>query len=326
MMKKVLPLIGLLTIFSTENATAMIDLNRYSDKLYVPMARIEDQMITEHDLQQKMAILRMSGLSVSRSEALEHLIDQEIILYSHRDRIISQEAVNATIKKLINENNMTENEFDKIINEFGIDMKHLEKHIGAQLIVNDMIVSKIKNAPKTQRELYSKTEVTENEIKNGDAVLLKPVIYYDFTNQSQIRIAEIVVKKGKNVDNIIDMLRKNESFSKIQKSFPQDVELSGSEGDLGWLSFGEMSDLYKQAIKNTSVGRIAEPLISDNKLLFIKVLDVKNTKQSQKYLNPEYLQLSSNEKSDRLFNKTYANLISSNILNNLKKQLYIEIL
>ncbi len=326
MIKKVLGLVSLLVIFSSENAIAMIDLNRYSEKLYVPIVKIEDQVITEHDLQQKIAIMRISGNNINRHEATEALIDQELLLYHYKDRKISQDALDITIEKLAKENKLTKNSLEKTLVKFGIEKKYLEKHVAAQLILNDMMISKVKGAAEKQRHLFQTVTFVKEEIKKGDAVLLQPITQYNFTDKSIIKLSEIIVKRGENLESIIDMLRRNESFTRIKNAFPNDVELTAKDGSLGWLNFNEISDLYKEAIKNIIVNQIGEPLQSNDKLLFIKLIDVKNISKTKKYINPEYLNLSFREKSNYLFNKFYGNLISHNTISQLKRKLYIELL
>jgi hypothetical protein len=324
MIRKILLVVALSTIIQGQ-ATAMIDLNKYSQKLYKPVAMVENHTVTDEDLQQKIAIMRMSGIDLSREEALENLLNQEAILYTNKDRPLSQEAITFTIKKLSNDNGISEKEFQKLLAKFSVNMANLRKHVAAQMVINEMVMDRIKKIPQSQRHLYKKTRSTIEEINHNDKILSQPIIEYTFNKNSQVKIAEIIVKQEKNFQSIIELLKQGENFSVIKSKFPKEVEVATNDGIIGWLNFNEMSDLYKQVISSIKINQIGEPLVANNNFLFIKLLDIKNVTQSKKFLNPQYVNLAFNEKSDQLYNQKVANLISHNIIQQIRQQLYVEI-
>lgn len=326
MIRNILFLVALLTFILSDKAFAMIDLNRYSQKIYTPIAMVENHTITEMDIKQKMSIMHMSGIELDRQTALDHLITQEAILYFYKDRKRSEEAINFTINKLAEQNGISDIEFNILLKKFSIDIKHLRRHVAAHMILNEMVNEKIKTMPRSQLKLYEKSRSTIDEINRTDKILLQPVTEYHFNNKSQVKVAEIIVKQGKNLQSIIELLRQSQDFSLIKSSFPAEVELSTKDGLIGWLNFNEMSELYKQVIKNIGLNQIGEPLVANNNLLFIKLLDIKNISQSKRFLNPQYVNLNFQEKAQQLYNINITNLISHSLIQNIKQQLYIELL
>jgi parvulin-like peptidyl-prolyl isomerase len=326
MIRKIILLVAMTALVTPYTASAMIDLNRYSQKLYKPVAMVENHTITEVDIEQKMAIMQMSGIELTRAEVLEHLISQEAILYIYRDRPLSQEAINFTIQKLSAENGMSDIEFNSLLKKFSIEREYLKRHIAAHMILNEMIAERIKVIPESQRALFQKSQATINEINRTDTILLNPIIEYIFNKQSQVKIAEIVVKPGKNFQSIVELLRQGKTFDFIRNKFPSEVELSTQDGVIGWVNFSDMTDLYKDIIKNIKINQIGEPLVANNNYLFIKLLDIKNVDQSKRLLNPQYINLTFKEKTTQLYNGKIANLISHSIIQQLRQQLYIELL
>jgi hypothetical protein len=189
-----------------------------------------------------------------------------------------------------------------------------------------MVIEQLKEIPQTKRDLYNKSIVTKKQIEETDKLFSQPIIEYIFNKDSQVKLAEIIVKQGKNLQSIVEMLRQNESFTKIKNQFPNDVELAAQDGIIGWLNFNDMSDLYKTVVKNIKINEIGQPLTANNSFLFIKLLDKKNVTEIKKYINKDYLNLSFKYKAEQLQNKSLGVIISQNIIHQLKQQLYIEIL
>jgi len=326
MIRQTLFLIALLTLMLPYTASAMIDLNKYSEKIYKPTAIVAEHTIIETDIDQKIAIMRMSGVELDRQTALDHIINQQAILYFYKDRKLSEAAIDFTINKLAEENGMSNLEFNMLLKKFAIDIKHLRRHVAAHMILNVLVNERIKNMPQSQHILYAKAKSTIDEINRTDKMLSQPIIEYHFRNQSQVKVAEIIVKQGKNLQKIIELLREGQDFSQIKNKFPTEVELSTENGIVGWLNFNDISALYQQVIKSIKINQIGEPLIANNNLLFIKLIDIRNVEQSKKFLNPKYMKLTFEEKAEQLYNNRIAALVSLSILNEIKQQLYIEIL
>jgi hypothetical protein len=319
-------LVAALIAITPEKATAMIDIMKYSEKLYKPIAIVENYTITEEDLKQKMSIMAMSGLKLTREEAINNIINQVVILNSQKNKQPPQELINHAIRTIATENGISQVEFNQMLKKFDIKSQHLTQHIAAQLILNEMVIEQLKEIPQTKRDLYNKSIVTKKQIEETDKLFSQPIIEYIFNKDSQVKLAEIIVKQGKNLQSIVEMLRQNESFTKIKNQFPNDVELAAQDGIIGWLNFNDMSDLYKTVVKNIKINEIGQPLTANNSFLFIKLLDKKNVTEIKKYINKDYLNLSFKYKAEQLQNKSLGVIISQNIIHQLKQQLYIEIL
>ncbi len=323
-------IITILLGHSINESSAMIDLNKYSKKLYTPVAIVDDVLITEKEVQQKINIMRMSGIDITRDAALENTINETVVLSSAKDKAISQDFIEGTISNLAAENGLSNDDFKQMLKKFGVEVKYLKKQIEAQIILNEMINNRLKELPNTKliKTLYKNSKIVKEQIKQNDNVFMKSSIEWKFNNDSQVKISEILISQNnqKNFEKIVELLRANTDFGIIKNKFPKDVEITGLDGAIGWVDYKDMSDEYKQVIKNSSIGYLTEPLVMGNKFLFIKILDIKNAIQSQKPTNQKYLKLSYDQKSEMIFNNIQSILCADNLLNQLKKQVFIQLL
>ncbi len=117
-----------------------------------------------------------------------------------------------------------------------------------------------------EKEIESKTKVTEQEIKN----------YYDthkevFSPFSQIRVSLILVKTEEEAKNILERLKKGEDFAKLAMKSSIDPGSAKSGGDLGFLSKGQMTPELEAVAVRLKTGEISEPLKTKFGYQIIKV-------------------------------------------------------
>lgn len=117
-----------------------------------------------------------------------------------------------------------------------------------------------------EKEIESKTKVTEQEIKN----------YYDthkeaFSPFSQIRVSLILVKTEEEARNISERLKKGEDFAKVAMKISIDPGSAKSGGDLGFLSKGQMTPELEAVAVRLKTGEISEPLKTKFGYQIIKV-------------------------------------------------------
>lgn len=327
-MKKILTKVIISMMIKISSVSAMIDLNKYSTKIYKPVAMVDDMIVNEYDVNQKMKIFKMSGIEMSFNDCLNQVIDEIVIINTSIIKKIPTDLLNKTITQLAHDNNLSVNEFKALLNKFDVDIKALYKHMTAQLILRDMLYEKMQllNTNNIAQKTYSKSLITQNEIQKNDALYSKPIIEYNFTKDSKVKIAEIIVKKTNNVQKIFDLLKNNTNFSEIKRKFPNDVELTGNDGMIGWVGFDELSSTYKEAIKNVRINHIAEPLVADDNLLFIKLLDVENAKTREKFLYSEYLKLTFEQKSKMLLSDIQLKLCADEFMSTLRKNFFIRLI
>ncbi len=321
-------IITILLGYSINESSAMIDLNRYAKKIYRPVAAVDNMVITEDDVQQTVNIMRMSGIDMTRDDALEKTINETVIL-SAGNKKISQSFVDSAISNLAAENKLSDDEFNKMLEKFGVEMQYFRKQMEAQIILTEMIRDKIQWGINNQamKDLYKNTKVVREQINQNDKAVMRASMQWEFNKNSQVKIAEILIsqKNQQNFDKIIELLRANIDFKIIKKQFPNDITITGDDGAIGWVDYNELSDAYKEVIKKSSISHLTEPLVMENNLLFIKLLDTRNATQSQSGINQQYIKLSYDRKSEMLFNNMQAKLYTETLINQLRKQTFIKV-
>ena len=93
---------------------------------------------------------------------------------------------------------------------------------------------------------------------------------------------------------------------------------SSSKGDLGWINSSSLSSNIFEIISNLKVGQVSKPIIRQNSVLFLKLIDkrIADTKDKDfEILKKNII----NQKKNELFN-----LYSSSHLSKLKNSTYIE--
>lgn len=328
MMKKLILVIITLMAIKGQTAYGMIDLRKYSEKVYKPVAVVEDIMVSEDDVSQQQKIMRMSGIDTSRDEAMESVINDIVVILNAGDMQFPEEFLNQTINNLAKDNGVSTSDFKTKLTDFGIKFEYFKRYLEAKLILHDKIILQTRNIKNSTafKDLFKNSNFTKERIRINDEAMQKPFVEYKFSSSSKVEIAEIIVsnKNDKHFFKIIELLKNRVNFQKIKEKFPEDVEISGLDGYVGWINFNDMSNEYQTIINNVPVGGITEPLVLSDKFLFIKVLDMKDVSIKKTFNNQKYIKMSYDEKSEILLGSIQAKLYAADIINKMKKQMFIK--
>lgn len=310
------------------NATAMVDLKKYSQSICRPLVKIDNTIITKCDVEEKIKIMKMMGVEISYIDALENIIDERIVMQLMIEKHPAEEFLQGAIDKLAAQKNLLRGDFNNLLKQSHISIQALKRHIASQMIFNEAVLEGVQQLSQNKAEtaIYRASSVIKNKIMESDAVMLKPIHRYKFNANSQVQIAEMFVKQNneKNVSEIINLLKKGVAFSAIHRQFPNDVELPNGDGVLSLMRFKDMSKIYQEVVSNTTLNEVAPPLMGDDRLLFIKLLSVQNAKKIENFVNSEYLSMSYDQKADAMLKNTYAKLVSHSLIQQMRKKVYIQ--
>ena len=185
----------------------------------------------------------------------------------------------------------------------------------------ELFIEEIETQFKWQKFIYqvysNKIEIDENSINLEVKNLVK--------NQKKIeefRISEIEV-----------MLNNNDRDKEIISEIERNIKLEGFEltatkysislssekkGDLGWINSKSLSPKIYSIVSKMKIGEISEPILSQNSLLFLKILD-KRLSEPRKIDLVKLKEDLINNKKNELFN-----LYSRSHLSKLKNTSLIE--
>lgn len=185
----------------------------------------------------------------------------------------------------------------------------------------ELFIEEIETQFKWQKFIYqvysNKIEIDENSINLEVKNLAK--------NQKKIeefRISEIEVilnnnDRDKEIISEIERNIKSEGFELTATKYSISLS-SEKKGDLGWINSKSLSPKIYSIVSKMEIGEISEPILSQNSLLFLKILD-KRLSEPRKIDLVKLKEDLINNKKNELFN-----LYSRSHLSKLKNTSLIE--
>jgi peptidyl-prolyl cis-trans isomerase C len=163
-----------------------------------------------------------------------------------------------------------------------------------------------------EKEMEAAAKVSDEEMK----------AYYDqhkddFTDKTQVRIAQIVVKNEDDAKRVYERLDKGEDFAKVASEMSIDKASARSGGDLGSFKRGEMGPQLEATAFRLKKGEVSRnPVPGKDGLHILKLLDAKGTVVEFDKVKGVLAQRLTSEKQRETFDK---------FLDNLKKGYKVEV-
>lgn len=183
------------------------------------------------------------ALKQIKERLLEDLIIQKIITIEASDMDISvtDEEIDTRLQQLIEDYGGKE-EFDKLIEERGINLENLKQDFRFQLIAEKLmeeVTKEIKIDNAQVREYY---ENNPNEFK-------------EFPDEVKAR--HILVDEEDEAKKILEQLKNGADFAELAKQHSKDPGSKDEGGDLGYFNRGTMVKEFEEAVFNMEVGEIS---------------------------------------------------------------------
>ena len=283
------------------------------------IAKVGDQIVTSYELINKIKTilflnkqsLNQGNINSIKQQALILLIDnkikiEEIKKYNHS----------------FTQNNMLQNNLDKIAKKFNTDSQGLK-----ELFTNNTIDYAIyKNDVETDllwntlifRLYEEKISFNEKEVEND---LKKFISNQEDVEEYKLSEIEILINDSLENTNKIAQIQqqiKDMGFENAAMKFSISATASDG-GDLGWINSKSLSEQILTIISKLKVNEISKPIITTDKLLFLKLIDKKKIKIKENNLDTirekiinekknEYLQLFSNNHLSKIKNNKFINV------------------
>jgi peptidyl-prolyl cis-trans isomerase SurA len=283
------------------------------------IAKVGDQIVTSYELINKIKTilflnkqsLNQGNINSIKQQALILLIDNKIKIEEIKKYNLS-----------FTQNNMLQNNLDKIAKKFNTDSQGLK-----ELFTNNTIDYAIyKNDVETDLlwntlifKLYEeKISFNEKEVEND---LKKFISNQEDVEEYKLSEIEILINDSLENKNKIAQIQqqiKDMGFENAAMKFS--ISATASEGgDLGWINSKSLSEQILTIISKLKVNEISKPIITMDKLLFLKLIDKKKIKIKENNLDTirekiinekknEYLQLFSNNHLSKIKNNKFINV------------------
>ncbi len=208
-----------------------------------------------------------------KTSAIRKLIDQKLIDQEAQQMnvSVSDEEVDKTIKRIIEQNNITMDTFQSEINKVGMTLDLYKKDLKGQILRSKLV----------NYEVRSKVIIPEDKI----------IDYYDMYYTKQVGEGGYYVLQigtsWKNPDKTGKKLSKEEAEEKIEKlhklalggdSFKQlakehsDLPSAQDGGDLGLFKLDEMAPFMRKAVANLNPGDISKIVETPSGYQFFSIL------------------------------------------------------
>ena len=180
---------------------------------------------------------------LTKEAFLDQLVNEKILLQeaSKKDISISQDKVEETIASSMKSNQLSEEEFIKLLTEKGFSMDNLKNYYNVQLILTELI-----------NEVFTDINVSDKEIQD----------YYNknlisFRAQTgQRRISHILVETKEEAEEVLKELKKGMDFAELAKEISIGPS-SSRGGDLGFVSKGQMVKEFEDVAFKLNVNQLS---------------------------------------------------------------------
>ena len=306
MIKRVIFLVKILVILFSSNLFANVD-----NKIVIT---VEDEIITSYEVKNKVLTslflakqdINQTKVDQFKKQSIELLIQEKLKIIELKKLDIK--ADNLRINTYLN--SISSNNIESLKSSFkksNLNFDLFKKGIETQFMWQEFIYMRYKDKININEEIINK-ELTNslNSKKNIKEVKLSEI---------EIRIDENLAIE-KEVEKIRALIAKN-GFANT--AFTVSISPSAeNKGELGWINSKSLSKKIINIISKLKIGEISQPIISQNSILFLKLVDTREARSKKVNLD-EIKEKIINQKKNELFN-----LYSNSHLSKLRNTSFIE--
>jgi parvulin-like peptidyl-prolyl isomerase len=231
------------------------------------IAWVNDDVITQSELDREVLLVirsfpeEFSG--ADRDKKIKELMAQKLAALIGR-RLLIQEArrrnIDVSSAELEDTLKAVKEKMSDMIK--GIPEEELRKGIKEEILVQKVVEAK-------RAELSAKVQVTDKEMeelyeslrKGEDPILVK--------EPGKVHIHHILVKEEGKAKEAVERIRKGEDFSKVA------IEISGKEGDLGFISWDDLDPAIAEVVRKLKPKEVSDPIKGSEGYHVVMVDEVK---------------------------------------------------
>jgi peptidyl-prolyl cis-trans isomerase SurA len=208
---------------------------------------------------------------VLEKQVLERMITEKALLQAAEASNIRVDntALNRSLTRLANQNNMELPEFKKALESEGQDFAAFREQVR-----NEMIITRLR-----EREVDARIIVTESELDN---FLANPSL--DMDKQTEYNLAHILIlaPEGATPEKLqelqakankaLDELASGANFSQVSAIY-SDAQNAMQGGSLGWRPEAKLPSLFADAVRKLALGEVTPVLRSANGFHILRLVD-----------------------------------------------------
>ena len=246
-------------------------------------AIVNDDVISDYDLQQRVNLLARAGnqqiapeaMAQLRQEALKSLIDERLELQEAKRQgiTVSDEEVEKGLSQMAQHNGMSSEQMKEFFASSGIDLDTLRSRVRAQLTWARLV----------SRRFGSRVSVSEEDI-NAMMQQLKAN-----EGRPERRIAEITLhvdspeqedQVRRSAQDLVGQLRAGAPFAAVAQQYSQSATAAVG-GDVGWVAAGQLDGAIEKALDQMGSGQISDPVRTARGYTIVALLDQRTGEAEQ---------------------------------------------
>ncbi|BDZ72666.1 MULTISPECIES: peptidylprolyl isomerase [Methylophaga] len=257
--------------------------NVWAQSLDRIVAVVNDEVILESDLQDMEQTVRqqirqrdaaMPPSDVLRKQVLERLIMQRLQI-QEADKVgirVGDDALNAALKQIADNNQLTLRQFRDVLEEDGYDFS-----VFRETIRDEMIISRLRKAQVEDRVVVSDREVDNflatQKVQEGGQVQYE--LQHILISMPEAASPEEVQSAQEKLEKVQALLNEGGDFAQVAAGY-SDGQNALEGGELGWRKQGELPSLFADVVPTLSIGEVSQPLRSGSGYHLVRVKDKKS--------------------------------------------------
>jgi peptidyl-prolyl cis-trans isomerase SurA len=252
------------------------------------VAVVNKGVVLQSELDERIASITAraegSGMSlppkdVLEKQVLEHLIVEQLQLETARRYGIrvSDEQINAAIRTMQQNNNMTEEQFFAQLAQEGVSLEQLREQIR-----KDLMLQQVQRGVLQQRIHISEQEV-DNFLNSSDGKFWNSPEYHlghILVSLPQAPSAEELAQAEQEVQSIYKQLKDGAVFAEVAMA-ESDGPSALKGGDLGWRKTNELPSLFADVAPTLKPGDVSEPQRSNAGFHILKLYEKRGGQQQE---------------------------------------------
>jgi peptidyl-prolyl cis-trans isomerase SurA len=219
---------------------------------------------------------RRRRLEKLRTQMLEDMINEELIVQAARDARIDVEAgdVNAALEEIKKQNNLSDQQFAEALAAQGYTLAAYKNDLRRQLTrlkaVNQLVRSRVS---VTDDDVRARYDALVRRSESVNAVRLAHVLVEVPERASDAQVAAAKERAAQAVQRA----RGGEDFGVIAADLSDDAATRTGGGELGWFERGTLSPEWEAVVFSMDKGEIRGPISGPRGLHVFHVVEVKRT-------------------------------------------------
>jgi peptidyl-prolyl cis-trans isomerase SurA len=214
-----------------------------------------------------------AALRKARQDILDSLIDRALIAQKAESSglSVSDEDIDATIERIISQNNTTPERFQRELAKMGLSEDSYRQKIKSQMLQSKLINYEIRSkiVIPDEKVLQYYRESFGRETADDGYHLLQIGCGWGEKGRSETRIDAM-----KRAEQLRAMILEGESFKEIAKAY-SDLSSAGYGGDIGVFKENELAQYMREAIVGLHPGQVSKIIETPSAFQFFKVLSAK---------------------------------------------------